>query len=90
MLDSSRACPPLPGVQGDSSFIIVRYESWMQCTLQAIVTSSRVRGNKKRQEMELILLSGEPVAEPRAMPPDQKMASASAKKGKGFLSISLA
>ena len=54
----------------------------MRCALQAVVTSSRVRGNKKRQEMELILLSGELVVGPRAMTPDHKMASA--KKGKGF------
>ena len=75
----------LPNVQGDSSFIIVRSESWMRCALQAVVTSRRVRGNKKRREMELILLSGEPLAGPQAMTPDQKMASA--KKGKGRVSI---
>ena len=59
VLDSSRACPPLPGVQGDSLFDL-RVGCGERFKPQA--SSSRVRGNKKRQEMELILLSGEPLA----------------------------
>ena len=82
VLDSSRACPPLPGVRGDQLFDL-RVGCGERFKPQA--SSSRVRGNKKRQEMELILLSGEPLAGPRTMTPDQKMASA--KKGKGRVSI---
>ena len=89
--DSSGACPPLPGVQGDSSFIIVRSESWMRCALQAVVTSSRVRGNKKRREMELILLSGEPLTGPRAIHDTRpKDGQCKEGEGKGFYSTFLA